>query len=69
MKNGEVILTLLPSTPLSTEELTAILDVRLKMLSEFQIGILMERKGWQADLKMICGYLQKLSRSLILKQV
>jgi transcription-repair coupling factor (superfamily II helicase) len=69
MKKGEVFLTLLPSTPLSAENLTANLDGRLKMLSEFQIGILVERKGWQADLKMICEYLQKLSRSLTLKQV
>jgi transcription-repair coupling factor (superfamily II helicase) len=69
MKNGEVFLTLLPSTPLSAVDLTAILDGQLKMLSEFQIGILMERKGWQADLKMICECLQKISRSLTLKQV
>jgi transcription-repair coupling factor (superfamily II helicase) len=69
MKNGEVFLTLLPSTPLSPEDLTVILDERLKMLSEFQIGIHLERKGWQADLKKICEYLQKLSRSLTLKKV
>ena len=68
MKNGEVFLTLLPSTPLSAEYLTAILDERLKMLSEFQIGILLERKGWQADLKKVSEYLQKLSRSLTLKK-
>jgi transcription-repair coupling factor (superfamily II helicase) len=69
IRNGEVFLTLLPSTSLSAEDLTAILDGRLKMLSEFQIGILLERKGWQADLKMVCEYLQKLSRSLTLKKV
>jgi transcription-repair coupling factor (superfamily II helicase) len=69
MKNGEVFLTLLNSTPLRAEDLTANLDGRLKMLSEFQIGILVERKSWRADLKMICEYLQKLSRSLTLKHV
>jgi len=68
MKNGEVFLTLLPSTPLSPEDLTAILDERLKVLSEFQIGILLERKGWQADMKKVSDYLQKLSRSLTLKK-
>ena len=68
MKNGEVFLTLLPSTPLSAEDLTAILDERLKMLSEFQIGILLERKGWQTDLKKVSEYLQKLARSLALKK-
>jgi hypothetical protein len=69
MKNGEVFLTLLPSTPLSAEDLTAILDGQLKMLSEFQIGIFLERKGWQADLNKVCEYLQKLSRSLTQKKV
>ena len=68
MKNGEVFLTLLPSTPLSAEDLTAILDERLKMLSEFQIGILLERKGWQTDLKKVSEYLKKLLRSLTLKK-
>jgi hypothetical protein len=38
------------------------------MLSEFQIGILLERKGWQADLKKVSEYLKKLSRSLTLKK-
>jgi len=68
MKKGEVFLTLLPSTPLSPEDLTAFLDGRLKMLSEYQIGILLDRKGWQTDLKMISEYLQKLYRSMTLKK-
>ncbi|MEK9629013.1 MAG: transcription-repair coupling factor [Nitrospinota bacterium] len=64
MKNGKALLTLMPSTPLSPENLASILDERMTMLSEFQIGILIERKGWKADLKIVSSYLQKLSKSL-----
>ena len=69
MKKNDVFLTLLPSTLVSPENLTGILDERLRMLSEFQIGIHLDRKGWRADLKVVSGYLQKLSQSLTLKAV
>ena len=68
MKNGKVLLTLLPSTPVRPESLTVILDERLKMLSEFQIGIHLDRKGWKADLKVVSEYLQKLLKSLNVKK-
>jgi len=64
VKNGKVFLTLLPSTPVKPESLADILDEKLKMLSEFQIGILLDRKGWRTDLNMISGYLKKLLKSL-----
>ena len=51
MKNGKVFLTLLPSTPVKPESLTVILDERLKMLSEFQIGIHLDSKGWKDRFK------------------
>ena len=69
MKNGKVFLTLLPSTPVKPERLAVILDDRLKMLSEFQIGILLDRKGWKADLKIVSDYLQKLLNLLNVKKV
>ncbi|MBC8284942.1 MAG: transcription-repair coupling factor [Nitrospinae bacterium] len=65
MKNRELFLTLLPTTPLSPETLASLFDERLKMISEFQIGILLDRKGWKSDFKAISNYLQKLSESLI----
>ena len=68
MKNGKVILTLLPSTPVSPESLTAVLDERLKMLSEFQIGVHLDRNGWKADLKVVSKYLQKLLKFLNVKK-
>ena len=68
MKNGKVILTLLPSTPVKPESLTAVLDERLKMLSEFQIGVHLDRKGWKSDLKVVSEYLQKLLKFLNVKK-
>jgi transcription-repair coupling factor (superfamily II helicase) len=67
IKNGKVFLTLLSSTPVKPESLALILDKRLKMLSEFQIGILLDRKGWKTDLKVVSEYLQKLLKSLNVK--
>lgn len=68
MKNGKVFLTLLPSTPVRPESLATILDERLKMLSEFQIGIQLDRKGWKTDLKVVSEYLQKLLKLLNVKK-
>jgi len=68
MKNGKVFMTLLPSTPVRPESLAVILDERLKMLSEFQIGILLDRKGWKEDLKVVSKYLQKLLKLLNVKK-
>ena len=68
MKNGKVFLTLLPSTPVRPESLATILDERLKMLSEFQIGIHLDRKGWKTDLKLVSEYLQKLLKLLNVKK-
>ena len=68
MKNGKVFLTLLPSTPVRPESLTVILDERLKMFSEFKIGIHLDRKGWKTDLKLVSGYLKKLLNSLNVKK-
>ena len=68
MKNGKVFLTLLPSTPVRPESLATILDERLKMLSEFQIGIHLDRKGWKTDLKVVSEYLQKLLKLLNVKK-
>ena len=69
VKNGKVILALLPSTPIKTENLVEILDERLKIFSEFQMRILLDRKGWRADLNMIVEYLQKILKSLDIEKV
>ena len=69
VKNGKVILALLPSTPIKTENLVEILDERLKIFSEFQMRILLARKGWRADLNMIVEYLQIILKSLDIEKV
>jgi replication initiation and membrane attachment protein DnaB len=39
-------------------------DKRLSIMSEYKINILLDRKGWKTDLKLIGAYLQKLANSL-----
>ncbi len=64
MKRNEVILHLLPSTPIDPQALTSIFDERLSIRSEYKISIRLDRKGWKTDLKLIGNYLQKLAHSL-----
>ena len=64
VKNGIVFLVLLPSTPIKPKSLVEILDDRLKIFSEFELRILLDRKGWREDLNIIVGYLQKILKSL-----
>ena len=64
VKQNEAHLQLLSSTSINPENLTPILDERLSIMSEYKINILLDRKGWKTDLKLIGTYLQKLANSL-----
>ncbi len=64
IKQNEVTLHLLPSTPINPQALTSMFDERLSIQSEYKISIRLDRKGWKADLKLIGSYLQKLVHSL-----
>ena len=64
VKQNEAHLHLLPSTSINPENLTPMFDERLSIMSEYQINILLDRKGWKTDLKLIGTYLQKLTNSL-----
>ena len=64
MKNKEVFLDLLPSTPIDPQLLPSLLDERLSMQSEFKIKIRLDRRGWKADLKLVAKTLQKFASSL-----
>ena len=64
VKQNEAHLHLLPSTPINLENLTPMFDERLSIMSEYKINILLDRKGWKTDLKLIGAYLQKLDNSL-----
>ena len=50
------------------ESLVEILDERLQIFSEFQLRILLDRKGWREDLNTISGYLQKLLMPLFIEK-
>ncbi|MEC9019356.1 MAG: transcription-repair coupling factor, partial [Nitrospinota bacterium] len=65
INNRELILTLLPTTSLNNQILAPLFDMSFKIISEFKIGILLDRNGWKSDCKVILYYLQKLSGSLI----
>ena len=64
VKQNEAHLHLFPSTPINPENLTPMFDERLSIMSEYKINILLDRKGWKTDLKLIGTYLQKLANSL-----
>ena len=64
VKQNEAHLHLLPSTSINPENLTPMFDERLSIMSEYKINILLDRKGWKTDLKLIGTYLQKLANSL-----
>ena len=64
VKQNEAHLHLLPSTSINPENLTPMFDERLSIMSEYKINILLDRKGWKTDLKLIETYLQKLANSL-----
>ena len=69
VKQNEAHLHLLPSTSINPENLTPMFDERLSIISEYKISILLDRKGWKTDLKLIATYLQKLANSLKLVKV
>ena len=64
VKQNEAHLHLLPSTSINPENLTPMFDERLSIMSEYKINILLDRKGWKTDLKLIGTYLQKMANSL-----
>ena len=64
VKQNEAHLHLLPSTSINPENLTPMFDERLSIMSEYKINIILDRKGWKTDLKLIEKYLQKLANSL-----
>ncbi len=64
IKNREVFLYLMPSTPVDPQLLTSLFDERMSMHSEYKIKIRLDRKGWKADLKIIVKYLRKFTSSL-----
>jgi transcription-repair coupling factor (superfamily II helicase) len=64
VKQNQAHLYLLPSTPITPENLTSMFDERLGIGSEYKINVRLDRRGWKTDLELIGTYLQKLANSL-----
>ncbi|NIQ03927.1 MAG: transcription-repair coupling factor, partial [Nitrospinaceae bacterium] len=54
------VLTIDPSTRLSTRKLMGRLDSRMKLVSENQITLAVSQNHWREDTRMICSYLTQL---------
>jgi hypothetical protein len=52
-----------PSTPVAPEKIAALTDYRMKFLSEYQLGVRVDRKGWRKDMHLIADYLKKISEA------
>ena len=63
ISNRHLILKMLPTTSLKREILSSVLNEKCKIISEFEIGLPLERKEWRSDSKLIISFLQKLSNS------
>ena len=63
MVMGEARLDIEPSTPVAPEKIAALTDHRMKFLSEFQLGIRGDRKGWKKDMHLIADYLKKIAEA------
>jgi transcription-repair coupling factor (superfamily II helicase) len=63
MALGEARLDIEPSTPVAPERIAALTDYRMKFLSEYQLGIRVDRKGWRKDMHLITDYLKKISEA------
>jgi len=48
------------TTPVSPEKLSAIVDKRMMFLSEFCVGIKLNRESWEKDMHIIIDYLKKI---------
>tara|TARA_B100000029_G_C17028594_1_gene761306 strand:- start:52 stop:627 length:576 start_codon:yes stop_codon:yes gene_type:complete len=67
--NRQLILMVLPTTSLNEYILSSVLNEKFKIISEFEIGIPLDRKEWRSDCKLILNLLQKLSNKIISKKV
>ena len=60
LKEHQVSLTVEPGTPVAPAAIASLVDKRLKFLSEYQLSITIDRKGWKQDIKTVKHYLQAL---------
>ncbi|WP_282011318.1 transcription-repair coupling factor [Nitrospina watsonii] len=64
-RSGEhVYLKIAPSTPLKSETLTSLLDLRLRLVSEYELSIKVDNAGWKQDIERVAEYLNEMVESL-----
>ncbi len=63
VKGGDACLTIEPGTPIAPEVLAAMVDPRLRLASEFQINIKIDRQGWREDIEIVEHYLSALNEA------
>ncbi|GJL78125.1 MAG: transcription-repair-coupling factor [Nitrospinaceae bacterium] len=60
LKGNLAYLTVEPGTPMSPASMASLTDDRLKFISEYQISIKIDRKGWKQDMEKVKHYLNAL---------
>ncbi len=52
------------TTPIAPEKIAVIADKRIIFLSEFRMGIKLDRKGWKKDIQVLIDYLKKIADTI-----
>ena len=63
LKGHQAYLTVEPGTPVAPATIASLVDKRLKFLSEYQLSVTIDRKGWRQDIKTVKHYLKALLSS------
>ncbi|MDH5789717.1 MAG: hypothetical protein OEZ27_03910, partial [Nitrospinota bacterium] len=64
LKQDEVTFTIDSSTRLATHKLMEILDLRMRLISEYHLVLKLKNKGWREGSELIRSYLKKLMTCL-----
>ncbi|KMP12497.1 hypothetical protein UR09_01155 [Candidatus Nitromaritima sp. SCGC AAA799-A02] len=64
MVGSQARLDIEPTTPIVPEKIASLADERMKFLSEFRIGINVDRRGWKKDIQLINDYLKKITEAI-----
>ena len=60
MVGNEARFDIEPTTPIVPGKIAVFADERIKFLSEFRVGIKLDRKGWKKDIQLLIDYLKKI---------
>ncbi len=63
IKGGDAIMTIEPSTPIRPSAMAAMMEGRIRMLSEYSLSIRVSHKSWRDDLETIQNILKEFLKS------